>query len=98
MRVIQIPNEYTILKNAIYDFFRGATHSTVASANGGLDMTMPGDIVMGDGLSYYGKNLTAAVERGDVPEERVRMNLIINKIKEKKQKKNSNNNSILLGH
>ncbi|KAI7860847.1 beta-glucosidase [Circinella umbellata] len=49
----------------------GATHSTVASVNGGLDMTMPGDIVMGDGLSYYGKNLTAAVERGDVPEERV---------------------------
>ena len=37
-------------------------------------MTMPGDIVMGDGLSYYGKNLTAAVERGDVPEDRVRNN------------------------
>ncbi|KAI9274730.1 glycoside hydrolase superfamily [Phascolomyces articulosus] len=49
----------------------GATHSTVPSANGGLDMTMPGDVIMGDGLSYYGKNLTDAVERGDVSEERV---------------------------
>ena len=62
------------IKNIVNNiFFRGATHSTVASANGGLDMTMPGDIVMGDGLSYYGKNLTAAVERGDVPEDRVRI-------------------------
>ena len=34
---------------------------------------MPGDVVMGDGLSYYGKNLTDAVGRGDVTEERVRI-------------------------
>lgn len=29
----------------------GATHSTVASANGGLDMEMPGSDYFGDGLS-----------------------------------------------
>ena len=57
---------------SIIYYFRETTHSTVASANGGLDMTMPGDIVMGDGYSYYGKNLTDAVGRGDVTEERVR--------------------------
>ncbi|KAI8138619.1 glycoside hydrolase superfamily [Fennellomyces sp. T-0311] len=49
----------------------GATHSTAPSANNGLDMTMPGDIVMGDGYSWFGPNLTAAVENGDVSEERL---------------------------
>ncbi|KAG2221285.1 hypothetical protein INT45_000198 [Circinella minor] len=51
-----------------------ATHSTVNGVNSGLDMTMPGDAnadsVTGGGL-WYGKNLTDAVERGDVSEERV---------------------------
>jgi beta-glucosidase len=37
----------------------GATHSTVASANGGLDQEMPG-------ATYYGKPLKAAVENGQI--------------------------------
>ncbi|KAI8366157.1 glycoside hydrolase superfamily [Blakeslea trispora] len=49
----------------------GATHSTAKSVNGGLDMTMPGDIIMGDGLTYFGKNLTKAVEKKEVKEDRV---------------------------
>ncbi|KAI9270672.1 glycoside hydrolase superfamily [Phascolomyces articulosus] len=51
-----------------------ATHSTVNGINSGLDMTMPGDAnadsVTGGGL-WFGKNLTDAVERGDVSEDRV---------------------------
>ncbi|KAI9493634.1 glycoside hydrolase superfamily [Zychaea mexicana] len=49
----------------------GAQMSNEPSANAGLDMTMPGDIVMGDGYSWWGSNLTKAVEEGRVPEERV---------------------------
>ncbi|KAI9318058.1 glycoside hydrolase superfamily [Dichotomocladium elegans] len=49
----------------------GATHSTALAVNSGLDMTMPGDIIMGDNYTYFGPNLTAAVEHGDVPESRV---------------------------
>lgn len=41
----------------------GATQSTVASVNGGLDMTMPTP-------EYFGKNLTDAVNSGKVSEER----------------------------
>lgn len=37
----------------------GATHSTVASANGGLDQEMPG-------AKYYGQSLKTAVENGQV--------------------------------
>jgi beta-glucosidase len=37
----------------------GATHSTVASANGGLDQEMPGD-------KYYGSALKAAIQNGQV--------------------------------
>ncbi|OBZ82958.1 putative beta-glucosidase L [Choanephora cucurbitarum] len=48
-----------------------ATHSTVKAVNSGLDMTMPGDIIMGDGLSYFGKNLTKAVKNEKVKESRV---------------------------
>lgn len=48
-----------------------ATESGVASALGGLDMTMPGDIVFGDGVSYFGKNLSMAVNNGSVPLSRV---------------------------
>lgn len=49
----------------------GATHSTVASVNGGLDMTMPGDITLGSGGSYFGANLTKAVNDDKVKEDRV---------------------------
>ncbi|CAO0790070.1 unnamed protein product [Mucor circinelloides] len=49
----------------------GATHSTVASVNGGLDMTMPGDITFGSGDSYFGANLTKAVNDDEVKEDRV---------------------------
>ncbi|GAA5809328.1 hypothetical protein MFLAVUS_002735 [Mucor flavus] len=48
-----------------------ATHSTVDSANNGLDMTMPGDISFHSGDSYFGKNLTDAVQAGRVQEDRV---------------------------
>ncbi|KAG2220192.1 hypothetical protein INT45_005365 [Circinella minor] len=49
----------------------GAQMSNEPSANAGLDMTMPGDIVMGDGYSWWGANLTEAVKDGKVSEERV---------------------------
>ena len=42
----------------------GGTHSTVASANAGLDMQMP------DG-SYFGAALKTAVQNGQVPQSRV---------------------------
>ncbi|KAG8858927.1 hypothetical protein FRB96_004747 [Tulasnella sp. 330] len=42
-----------------------ATESTNA-ANEGLDMTMPGDITFGSGNSYFGANLTDAVNGGSV--------------------------------
>ncbi|KAI9286528.1 beta-glucosidase [Umbelopsis sp. AD052] len=48
-----------------------ATMSTLPSANGGLDMTMPGDIQFHSGDSYYGKNLTKAVVNGLVKESRL---------------------------
>ncbi|TFL01077.1 beta-glucosidase [Pterulicium gracile] len=47
-----------------------ATMSTI-SADRGLDMTMPGDIRFNSGTTYFGKNLTDAVERGEISEERV---------------------------
>jgi beta-glucosidase len=43
----------------------GATHSTVASANAGLDMQMPGG--QGFGTDYYGAPLKQAVQAGQVP-------------------------------
>ncbi|KAI7851872.1 beta-glucosidase [Circinella umbellata] len=49
----------------------GATHSTAKAANAGLDMTMPGDILMGDGLTFFGSNLTKAVNDGEVSEARI---------------------------
>ncbi|KAK7462217.1 hypothetical protein VKT23_007822 [Stygiomarasmius scandens] len=48
-----------------------ATESTFGSVASGLDMTMPGDINFGDGLSYFGRNLTASVQSGTIPETRV---------------------------
>lgn len=40
------------------------THSTVAAANGGLDMEMPGD-------SHFGPALAAAIKAGKVPRQRL---------------------------
>jgi beta-glucosidase len=42
----------------------GATHSTVASANAGLDMEMPDD-------RYFGSALASAVAAGSVPQARI---------------------------
>ena len=42
----------------------GATHSTVNAALAGLDMEMPGD-------TFFGAPLKAAVEKGEVPQERL---------------------------
>ncbi|OBT52682.1 hypothetical protein VE04_07087 [Pseudogymnoascus sp. 24MN13] len=58
----------------VSDWF--ATHSGVKSANAGLDMTMPGTIDVeslsaGTGLSYFGANLTTAVNNGSVPMTRL---------------------------
>ncbi|OXC81956.1 beta-glucosidase [Cryptococcus neoformans] len=49
----------------------GAQHSGVVSANNGLDMSMPGDIVLGSLTSYWGPNLTESVKNGSVSEERL---------------------------
>ncbi|KAI8141064.1 glycoside hydrolase superfamily [Fennellomyces sp. T-0311] len=49
-----------------------AQMSTAPSANAGMDMTMAGEIDMGlVGTSWWGPNLTKAVEDGEVSEERV---------------------------
>ncbi|KAI9487117.1 MAG: glycoside hydrolase superfamily [Benjaminiella poitrasii] len=48
-----------------------ATMSTVPSANAGLDMTMPGDVTFQSGDSYFGQNLTDAVNNNEVDESRV---------------------------
>ncbi|KAF7975977.1 hypothetical protein HWV62_8124 [Athelia sp. TMB] len=47
-----------------------ATMSTISAAQG-LDMTMPGDVTMGSGGSYFGGNLTAYVRNGTIPAARV---------------------------
>lgn len=48
-----------------------AHHSGVGDALAGLDMSMPGDVEMGNGESFWGTNLTIAVLNGTVPEWRV---------------------------
>ncbi|THW34394.1 glycoside hydrolase family 3 protein [Aureobasidium pullulans] len=48
-----------------------ATASGVPAILAGLDMTMAGDIRFGDGLSYFGPNLTIAVLNGTVPQWRL---------------------------
>lgn len=49
-----------------------AQHSTVNSANSGLDMTMPGsDFNQPPGSIYWGQNLIDAVNNGQVPAGRV---------------------------
>lgn len=47
-----------------------AQHSTSLSANSGLDMTMPGTDFSG-GSIYWGPNLTAAIDAGNVSTDRV---------------------------
>ena len=49
----------------------GAHKSGVAAALAGLDMSMPGDTVFGNGISFWGGNLTGAVINGSVPEWRL---------------------------
>ncbi|KAI5860030.1 glycoside hydrolase family 3 protein [Durotheca rogersii] len=48
-----------------------AQHSGAASAAAGLDMSMPGDVLFGTGLSFWGTNLTLAVLNGTVAQYRV---------------------------
>ncbi|ODO05538.1 hypothetical protein I350_04589 [Cryptococcus amylolentus CBS 6273] len=48
-----------------------AQHSGVLSAETGLDMSMPGDITFGTLTSYWGRNLTEAVNNGSVSEARL---------------------------
>ncbi|KAJ9254087.1 CAZyme family GH3 [Paecilomyces variotii] len=49
----------------------GAHHSGVGDALAGLDMSMPGDAVMGNGQTFWGTNLTIAVVNGTIPEWRL---------------------------
>ncbi|KAL3441654.1 glycoside hydrolase superfamily [Aspergillus insuetus] len=49
-----------------------AQHSTVLSANSGLDMTMPGsDFSTPPGSIYWGENLANAIANGSVPQSRL---------------------------
>ncbi|KAL4243219.1 glycosyl hydrolase 3 family protein [Abortiporus biennis] len=48
-----------------------ATHSTSPAVNAGLDMTMPGDISLGSGTTYFGQTLVNAVQSGQVPQSRI---------------------------
>ncbi|KAI5204983.1 hypothetical protein E4T42_02997 [Aureobasidium subglaciale] len=50
----------------------GATHSGLASINAGLDMDMPGTIgFRAGGNSFFGGNITIAVNNGSLPEARL---------------------------
>ena len=48
-----------------------ATHSGVFAANSGEDMDMPGDVTMGSLTSFFGQNITTAVQNGSVATERL---------------------------
>ncbi|CUA73752.1 hypothetical protein RSOLAG22IIIB_01269 [Rhizoctonia solani] len=48
-----------------------ATHSGATSVNAGLDMTMPGDITLGSGTTYFGSNLVNSVNSGQVSQNRI---------------------------
>ncbi|KZT23491.1 glycoside hydrolase family 3 protein [Neolentinus lepideus HHB14362 ss-1] len=48
-----------------------ATHSTADAANHGLDVTMPGDVLPGSGISWFGETLAIAVDVGTVNQSRV---------------------------
>lgn len=52
----------------------GAQHAGVASANAGLDVTMPGDencCYQGQNSSFWGRNLTMAIKNGSVEASRL---------------------------
>jgi len=49
----------------------GAHHAGVGAALAGLDVTMPGDNLMGDGKSLWGPQLTLAVMNGSLPVDRL---------------------------
>lgn len=49
----------------------GATHSGLQSINGGLDMDMPGTIGWSGTASFFGGNITTAVQNGSLPESRL---------------------------
>ncbi|KAB5593843.1 Glycoside hydrolase family 3 protein [Ceratobasidium theobromae] len=48
-----------------------ATHSGATSVNAGLDMTMPGDVTLGSGTTYFGSNIVSAVQNGQVSQTRI---------------------------
>ncbi|WVQ75627.1 hypothetical protein IAR50_005256 [Cryptococcus sp. DSM 104548] len=48
-----------------------AQHSGVLSAESGLDMSMPGDEYSGSLTSFWGRNLTEAINNGTVSEARI---------------------------
>ncbi|KAF8609380.1 beta-glucosidase [Ceratobasidium sp. AG-I] len=48
-----------------------ATHSGATAVNAGLDMTMPGDIALNSGTTYFGSNLVSAVQSGQVSQTRI---------------------------
>ncbi|KAJ5085783.1 hypothetical protein N7532_010554 [Penicillium argentinense] len=49
----------------------GAHHSGVSATLAGLDMSMPGDVILGSPYSFWGTNLTISVLNGTVPEWRI---------------------------
>lgn len=49
----------------------GAHHSGVSATLAGMDMSMPGDVVLGSPYSFWGTNMTVSVLNGTVPEWRV---------------------------
>ena len=49
----------------------GATHSGLPAITAGLDMDMPGSIRGSSTASYFGMNLTMAVQNGSLPESRL---------------------------
>ncbi|CEJ54310.1 Putative Beta-1,4-glucosidase [Penicillium brasilianum] len=49
----------------------GAHHSGVGDALAGLDMSMPGDVILGSPYSFWGTNLTVSVLNSTIPEWRL---------------------------
>lgn len=49
----------------------------VSAVESGLDMTMPGDIVFNSGTTFFGANLTAAVNNGTIPRSRVDVSTVL---------------------
>ncbi|KAJ5678955.1 hypothetical protein N7462_007199 [Penicillium macrosclerotiorum] len=49
----------------------GAHHSGVGDALAGLDMSMPGDVILGSPYSFWATNMTVSVLNGTIPEWRI---------------------------